>query len=632
MSTGLRSLGPNGAFARDLSWFAVRQCQMEMAELIEQTIESQQNALLESGTGTGKTFAYLVPPLLFGKKTLISTRTKHLQEQLFQKDIPVVCKTLDLKPEVRMLKGRANYLCMQLYDRAQKAPDMYGFSDRVKRVYDWVMERGNGDISEYGLPEDERRMMTVTAQTCIGSKCEFWKPCFANRARQEARKADVLVVNHDLLSLGVAHSDPEDDSSITSGFDVIIVDEAHRFPEIACQSLGIVVSKERIDEFCRLLESSAESVDLDPLLIASVAKSLTETAVYLSQAIDVGQMSLEKFQECRNLTDGYWKMIKILEQLSQTLEPHIEISPEIETCRDQALRIVDDAETIFERDQFEVASWCETGKRGFSINRLPLQPGKVFGPAIEEFKGSWIFTSATMAVGNDFSHFEQSMGIKADVHQRWESPFDFEQQTLLYFPPGMPLPNAPSREEYDRRVAQIIEKTAPLTQGRILALFTSIASMKAARDYLAERVDFTLLCQFDRSNTQLLDDFTRDGNAILLGTMGFWEGVDIKGDSLVCVIIDKLPFAPFDNPKENVRRSLMVEKGMDFFNDWQVPNAVLTLKQGSGRLIRDSSDRGLLVLCDPRIKQKLYGRKFLESLPPMPRTDSMARIREFFST
>ncbi len=641
MSASASVLGPQGPFARDLDWFAVRDCQMEMADAIESAIDTEQIALLESGTGTGKTFAYLVPPLLSGKKTVISTRTKHLQEQLFQKDIPVVCEVLDLKPNVRLLKGRSNYLCLLRHEHAQKNPDLLGFSRKFDRVYNWVMEHDDGDISEYGLSAEEHRQMTATSRTCVGRDCEFWNPCFANRARQDARQADVLVINHNLLSLEMARGGSEDDRSTIHGFEVVIVDEAHRFPEIACESLGVTVSKERLEEFCTNLESVSKLGDLDVRLVASITSSLTDVAERLSRELsaesgeDKGAaytaMSLERFEEYRNLVQGYRKIVQILDNAVQQLEPFIESSREIEMCRDMALNIIEDANQIFERDNVEVASWCETTRRGFSLNRLPLQPGKVFGPAITEFPGSWIFTSATIAVGDDFSLFESNMGFSDSIHDRWESPFDFENQTLLYFPANMPLPVAATRKEFDRRVAEVVEEIVPLTHGRVLALFTSVASMKSARDYLAERIDYTLLCQYERSNAQLLEDFKQDGNAVLLGTMGFWEGVDIKGDALACVIIDKLPFAPFDNPKENARRELMESNEESFFFDWQIPNAVLTLKQGSGRLIRDVSDRGMLVLCDPRINQKSYGRTFLDSLPPMPRTDSLKRVSEFFS-
>ncbi len=627
------ALGPQGPFVQNLSWFSIRECQIQMAEMIEQLLDSGQHALLESGTGTGKTFAYLVPPLLHNKKVLISTRTKHLQEQLFQKDIPVVCEVLGLQPVIRMLKGRANYLCLLRHDRAKKNPDLLGIDRKIFNVYDWVMDRGDGDISEYGMPQEELQMMTATTQTCVGSECDFWKECFANRARQDAKDADILVVNHNLLSLGVAHHDLKDESSITHGFDVVIVDEAHRFPEIACNSLGITFSQERIDEFCRNLESVAPTVDLDINVVASATKQLTESADYLSREIaaESFEVPLDIFENNKQLADAYWNIVKILDNTIGHLESHVEVSRDVEMCRNLAANIADDARTIFEREKFEVAYWCESGKSGFAVNQLPLEPGKVFGPAIMEFDGSWVFTSATIAVGDDFSYFEQSMGLDDTVRRRWESPFDFKKQTLAYFPPNMPLPVNPTREEYNQRVIEVIEKVVPLTQGRTLALFTSIASMKAAKEYLAEHINFTLLCQYDQSNSQLLEDFMRDGNAVLLGTSGFWEGVDIKGDALSCVIIDKLPFVPFDTPKEKTRRSLMEAQGKSFFNDWQVPSAVLALKQGIGRLIRDASDRGVLVLCDPRIHQKAYGQKFLDSLPPMPQSNSIDRISEFFS-
>ncbi len=631
--TSYEVLGPAGPFARKLDWFTVRDCQLEMAESVEDAIITQQVALTESGTGTGKTFAYLVPPLLHGKRTIISTRTKYLQEQLFQKDIPIVCEMLGVQPVVKILKGRANYLCLKRHDHATKQVDMLGFTQKFNAVYNRVMERDDGDISEYSLRADERQRMTMTADMCLGSNCEFSKPCFANRARQEARKADVLVVNHNLLSLAVTPGCEEDERSILHGIDAIIVDEAHRFPDIAAESLGISVSQARLDEFCTNLEEASEFGDMDVGVIASITRTLTEAVVQLKKEIDAEEteLSLAQFEECDNLAQGFRKIVGILETAIKELEPHTESSPQLERCRDQLSTIIHDAELIFERDSFEVASWCESTARGFCLNRLPLEPGRDFGPLISNFDGSWIFTSATLAVGDDFSHFEHSMGLSNSITGRWESPFNFERQTLLYMPSDMPLPVPKNRQEFDQRVVEVIAQVAPLTQGRILALFTSSAAMKAAKEYLTDRIDYTLLCQYERSNAQLLADFERDGNAVLLGTMGFWEGVDIKGDSLMCVVIDKLPFGRFDTPKEVARRALMEENGNSFFNDWQIPNAVLTLKQGSGRLIRDITDRGVLVLCDPRIYQKSYGRTFFDSLPPMPRSKSLEAIAQFFN-
>ncbi len=634
MSTSIEILGQSGPFVEKLDWFAVRDCQMQMAQSVEATIETSQVAVFESGTGTGKTFAYLVPPLLHGKKTVISTRTKHLQEQLFYKDIPVVCEVLDIQPSVSILKGRSNYFCLKRHEQAQQNPDLLGFTRKFDDIYNRVMECDNGDISGYHLSSDERQKMTTTADTCIGPDCEFWKSCFVNRARQQARQSDVLVVNHNLLSLAVIQGAAEDESTILHNVEAVIVDEAHRFPEIAAQTLGISISNERLDEFCANLEQAAGHGEMDVNLVASITRGVSEAVTQLKAKIgpDYKQLSLAQFEDNQELLGGYWNIVDLLESSVEKLEPYNEVSPQIEKCTNQLATIVDEAKTIFERSSDDVASWCESTKRGFSLHRLPLEPGRVFGPVILDFPGSWVFTSATMAVGEDFSHFEHSMGLSQSITDRWDSPFDFQKQTLLYFPPNMPLPVHQQRKEFDNRVVEVIEQVVRMTKGRVLALFTSSASMKTAREKLSERLDYKLLCQYERPNSQLLEEFMQDGHAVLLGTMGFWEGVDIKGDALACVIIDKLPFARFDTPKETARRALMEESGQSYFNDWQVPNAVITLKQGSGRLIRDATDRGILVLCDPRINQKSYGQAFLKSLPPMPRSDSIEKIGDFFAS
>lgn len=603
-----------------------------MADSVEAAIQTNQVALLESGTGTGKTFAYLVPPLLNGKKTVISTRTKHLQEQLFRKDIPEVCETLDIHPVVEILKGRSNYFCLYRYDKANRQPDLFKFHNKIIQVHQWVLESGNGDISEYGLREDERQSMTTTVETCIGSQCEFWNDCYVNKARQRARSADVLVVNHNLLSLLLPHNSG-DDAGILQDVDVVVVDEAHRFPEIAAQSLGISISKERLDRFCTNLENAGDASDLNPAAVAEITNAISNSAKAMRREIggDNTQISIAEFEERSELVECYWDVVKILEETVRVLEPHVESSREVELCCDQVRDIAEDARTILERDSFEVASWCETSRKGFSLHQLPLEPGKVYGPLISEFEGSWIFTSATLSVGREFSHFENSMGLSDSITNCWDSPFDFEKQALLFTPANMTMPDFSSRQVYDQQVGEVVEKIVPLTQGRVLVLFTTVSSMKAVREYLTERIDYTLLCQYERSNTALLQEFKRDGNAVLLGTMGFWEGVDIKGDALACVIIDRLPFSPFDTPKERARRSHMEENEQNYFRDWSLPNAVLMLKQGSGRLIRDEEDRGMLIVCDPRVFTKSYGKTFLQSLPPMPQSSSFGKVSEFFS-
>ena len=624
-------LGPDGPFNKIFEWFSVRDCQREMAEAIDSAIEQNENLIVESGTGTGKTFSYLVPPLLAKKKTVISTRTKNLQEQLFQTDIPWVCKALGISPEVRVLKGRSNYLCLFRHDQLNRQPDMLGATARINRIYDWVSERDDGDISEYPrLSSEHKKMITSTAENCLGSQCEFSKECYVNRARIKARSADVLVVNHNLLCLNFQHSG-EDESGLLSDAEVIVVDEGHRFPEIAAQTMGISISKERLLQFCRNLQQAALDSELDQVWLdqkcAEMAQLTEDARTKVSD--DSVKVLVSHLTDNREFMTTYWKIVHLLEEFVCDIEPIMETSRELELCRDHALEIIEDAKCIFERENEDCATWYESSRSGFSLSQIPLEPGNHYGPLITDFSGSWIFTSATLSVGEDFSHFQSRIGLEGVVSERWESPFNFKKQALVYFPRDMPQPKY--RDLYDESVAEVVKQVMPLSSGRAFVLFTSHYSMNYVYKLLDGKLNFTLLCQGHDTSSNLLERFKDDGNAVLLGTSSFWEGVDVKGEALSCVIIAKLPFIPPNDPLLIAREVLMNKVGKNIFSDWQVPSAVLSMKQGTGRLIRDSSDKGVLILCDPRIKTSGYGKKFLDSLPPMKKTDQLEDVRNFFA-
>ena len=629
MPDSARILGPDGPFDRSYKWFKVRECQQEMADEIESAIESKSHLIAESGTGTGKTFGYLVPPLVAGKKTVISTRTKNLQEQLYQSDIPWVCEALNIQPDVRVLKGRSNYFCLYRHDMANRQGDLLGKVERINRVHDWVVtERPDGDVSEYpGLPNEFRAMITSTADNCIGNVCEYSKECYVNRARSAARSADVLVVNHNLLCLNFLRGG-SDESGLLSSKDVIIVDEAHRFPEIAAQSLGTSVSTERLHQLISNLETAAKEDSAVEVWIEQTAKNIIQLAENANTALSdsTGNLSLNEVENNQEFMNCYKSICHELSHLAQNLDPLV--APSFEKCKNQAEEILVDAIDLFARQSEENASWCEKNKSGFNISRIPLEPGREFGARLVDFDGSWVFTSATLAVGSDFSHFMSRLGIDGAISVQWESPFQFDKQALAYFPSDMPQPN---NDRYDFAVAELIKKIMPITKGRTFVLFTSYRAMQSTHEMLDGDLDYTLLCQGKRSNTNLLEHFREDGNAVLLGTSSFWEGVDVKGEALSCVIIVKLPFSPPNDPIMTARGSYMESIGGNLFNDWQVPAAVLTMKQGAGRLIRDDHDKGMLVMCDPRVNTKAYGTKFLESLPPMPRTDKIEEVRRFFS-
>lgn len=628
MPESARILGPKGPFDQSYSWFKVRDCQRELADEIESAIQGKSHLIAESGTGTGKTFGYLVPPLIAGKKTVISTRTRNLQEQLYQSDIPWVCEALDINPDVRVLKGRSNYFCLYRHDMANRQGDLLGKVERINRVHDWVVtERPDGDISDFpGLPNEYRAMITSTADNCIGNVCEYSKECYVNRARSAARSADLLVVNHNLLCLNFLHGAAEE-SGLLSSKDVVIVDEAHRFPEIAAQTLGISISTERLHELVKNLENASKDDGAGELWIEQSAKNIIQLAEAAKTALSdfTGNHSLEEIQNNTAFMGCYMNICDELSLLAGNLDPLV--APSFEKCKNQAAEILEVATDLFARQSEENASWCEKNRQGFKISRIPLNPGREFRACLDAFDGSWVFTSATLAVGSDFSHFMSRLGIEDAISVQWESPFRFDKQALVYFPKEMPQPN---NDKFDAAVADLVKKIMPITSGRTFVLFTSYRAMQSTHEILHGELGYTLLCQGKDSNTNLLERFRDDGNAVLLGTSSFWEGVDVKGEALSCVIIAKLPFLPPNDPVMLARGNYLDSNGGDLFNDWQVPAAVLAMKQGAGRLIRGDQDKGMLIICDPRITTRVYGAKFLESLPPMRRTDKIEDVTRFF--
>ncbi len=632
MQSSTALLGPSGPFVKQFDWFSVRDCQLQMAEAVEAAIEQKSHLIAESGTGTGKTFAYLVPPLINKKKVVISTRTKNLQEQLFSKDVEWVQSALNLNVDVRVLKGRSNYFCLYRHDNLSQQSDMFVQNNAFERVYDWVMDSQDGDISNYpSLTSEQRAQVTSTSLNCLGGQCEFARDCYVNKARRNAASADVLIVNHNLLCLNFPSADDESQGYIGSA-DVVVVDEAHRFPEVAAQTLGIQVSAEGLVQFCKDFAAAAQISEIDLQWVDEKCSAIMASIKAARSALPSESYRAELPQLESNLEfiTEYSKIMKVMSDISDGLAGYEEQSRDLENIRKHADEIIEDSSNILHRQSEDNASWWETSRRGFSLSKIPLEPNKHFGPLIEEFDGSFIFTSATVAVGDDFSHFKQRLGLDQTVSLRWDSPFDFENQAMVYLPPELPDPRA--RDAYDDAVARVVEQVVNLSRGRTFVLFTSYNSINVAYRYLKDRVGYTLLRQGDgNSPAHLLKLFNEDGNAILLGTSTFWEGVDVKGGALSCVIIAKLPFIPPNDPMLTARQNLMEKNNQNVFSQWQLPSAVLSLKQGVGRLIRDVTDRGVLILCDPRVRTKQYGQKFLDSLPPMRKSADIEDVRKFFA-
>ena len=626
-------LASDGPFAKLLPGYAARPQQQEMAQAVAEALASSQILVAEAGTGTGKTFAYLVPALMSGQKVIISTGTKNLQDQLFHKDLPLVRKALGLPVDVALLKGRANYLCPHRMETALSEGRFLSRSHvaDLQTVREWSSRTRSGDIAELSeLPEDSPvwPQVTSTADNCLGAECDFIEECYLATARRRAQEADVLVVNHHLLFADMALKD-EGFGELLPGANAFILDEAHQLPDTASNFFGTTVSANQLFELSR--DSIAEDIRE-----AGENRQLRLFAEKLEKA--VRDMRLVFGQEQRR---GPWRELKdgaemqaavadvsgALENLVSVLQPLAVRGKGLEGCHERAELLAGRFELLTGPAPTGFIHWYETHTRSFTLNLTPMDVAKLFQAQVKSRPCGWVFTSATLAVGESFEHFTSQLGIQDAVTHRWDSPFDYQRQAVLYVPEGMPEPNSPGYTE------AVVEQALPVLEasgGRAFMLFTSHRALQQAAELIRERIPYPLLVQGEVPRTRLLEQFRELGNAVLLGTGSFWEGVDVRGEALSCVIIDKLPFASPGDPVLQARIDAMRETGGNPFMEYQLPQAVITLKQGVGRLIRDVNDRGVLVLCDPRLGSKSYGRVFIDSLPPMTKTRKLEVVQRFF--
>jgi len=627
-------LDAGGPIAQVLSGFAPRPQQQAMATLIEQTLAEHGTLLCEAGTGTGKTLAYLVPCLDADRKTIISTATKTLQDQLFERDIPLVKKALGVDVTVALLKGRANYLCRHRLDIARGSPEL-AMHEQAQLTYldEWARGSERGDIAgAVDLPDDARiwPYVTSTVDNCLGQACDFFDDCFVVKARREAAAADVVVVNHHLLFADMALRE-EGFAEILPSAHAIIVDEAHQIPDVASKFFGASLSTYQLRDLCRdSVKAAAGEAPDQPGLAEAVAS--------LESAVDGLVTGLR-----RHGTRGDWAHIagspaiaalfeavwSAICGLRDALEIASDRGPNAENCYSRALRFCARLElylSAHEDVDFQWIRWFETTNRGATLHATPVSVAEPFQSMIGSYAAAWIFTSATLSVGGDFSHFKRELGIKDPTEACWDSPFDYAAQGFLYLPGLDPEPRDPA---YVDAVANLAEPLLNAARGRTFMLFTSFNALDRCADLLRARVSYPLLVQGDAPRAELLRQFEMLGDGVLLGTATFWQGIDVRGPGLSCVIIDKLPFAPPDDPVTRARIAAMKANGDNPFMEYQVPEAVLALKQGAGRLIRDATDRGVLVLCDPRLETKSYGKSFLDSMPPMRRTHSLDEVVTF---
>ncbi len=633
-------LGPSGPFCKQINGYQVRDNQLALCDAIEDAIESGKTLAAEAGTGIGKTFAYLVPALLSGKKIIISTGTRHLQDQLFHTDLPRVIKALSVQSTSALLKGRSNYLCLH---RLKLAPHL-GFINRDTRsllteVDEWSKLTRSGDVSELtSLAEDSYvwPMVTSTAENCLGGECDSWEKCFVVNARKEAQAADVVVINHHLLLADMTLKN-EGFAELLPNADAFIIDEAHQLYDVAARFFGNTVSSRQLISLVR--DTIAEQVNdaSDMVELRGFAEDLEKSA--RDFRISLGEAGLReawlKVQNKPAVKQSLESLMTTLEDLIAALKIAAERARGLEQCYERALNIMLrlksflSIEKTAEEDPNAAILWYETYPKSFMLHATPIDVASIFQAHTDNFSNSWIFTSATLQVNKQFTHFANNIGLQDYQSGVWDSPFNYQKQSLLYLPDNLPQPAEPA---YTEQLMQAAIPVLHASQGRAFVLFTSYYAMYKARDYLKRMLPYELLVQGDFPKHQLLEKFRQADNAILLGTSSFWEGVDVRGESLSCVIIDKLPFASPGDPVMQARIDAIKQNGGQPFMEFQVPQAVITLKQGVGRLIRDVNDTGVLMIGDPRLKQKSYGRIFLNSLPSMPVTSDINDVENFFSS
>ena len=674
------ALEEGGDLARNIAAFAPRPAQQDLAAAIADAFDSRGMLLAEAGTGTGKTFAYLVPAILSGLKTIVSTGTRALQDQLYHRDLPRVRDALGVGLKTALLKGRANYLCHYRMRQAQGEPKFGSreLAAQFQRIVAWSGRTRMGDLAEVeALPDDSPLlpMVTSTAENCLGGECPFFGECFVVQARQRAQAADLVVVNHHLLLADLALRQ-EGFGEILPGAQAYVVDEAHQLPDLAAQFFGENLSARPLVELARDAVTECRQSAGALAVLQGPARELEHAVRVLRAAMDELPVrgTRRRAAELPEVEDALDALAQALRQMHAALLPLRAAAPGFDSCtarakefelrlqrwREQVAPTVlgegddefaadsvafdsdsaeeqetasavipipsDSAGAPVRRDDASVL-WYELTARGFRLSCTPLD---VSGPLAQHrarSQAAWVFTSATLAVGGRFEHYATKLGLHQPTTLLAPSPFDWQQQALCYLPRGLPDPGV---RHYHESVIDTLRPVLEASGGRAFVLFASHRALREAAELLRGG-PWPLFVQGEAPRSVLLERFRASGNGVLLGAASFREGVDVAGDALSVVVIDKLPFGAPDDPVFEARLEAIRRNGGNPFRDEQLPQAVIALKQGAGRLIRSETDRGVLVLCDPRLLSKSYGRVFLDSLPPLPKTRAMEDVAAFFA-
>ena len=640
MSSLPEIFSPDGPLAKAIGGYRVREQQVEMAERIAAAINSQSVFIAEAGTGTGKTFAYLVPALKSGGKVIVSTGTKTLQDQLFNKDLPMVRDALKAPVKIALLKGRANYVCPYHLQNALAEGRFLTRDDAAdaRRISNFAKTTQSGDKAECIEVSETSPVWnhaTSTRENCLGQDCPNYKECFVMLARREAMAADLVVVNHHLFFADVMLRD-EGMAELLPACNTVIFDEAHQLPEVATLFFGDSISTAQVLDLARDARTEGMTNARDCLDLPIASKQLEKVAkdLRLAVGLDAGRFSYGQLLEQPEFLPALKLLAVEIASFAALLETQAERAEGLEKCWQRALELVQRLAAWQKTGADGYVRWAEAFTHSLQLNSTPLDVAEIFKKQMGGHPRAWIFTSATLAVQGKFHHYCSELGLGEPESACWESPFDYGTQAMLYAPLGMPEPNSYG---YTDAVVDAAFPAVIAAGGGTFFLCTSLRAMRRTHELIKARLedeghDLPLLMQGEGSKNELLERFRHLGNAVLVGSQSFWEGVDVRGEALSLVVIDKIPFAPPDDPVLSARIEQMKQQGRNAFMEYQLPRAVINVKQGAGRLIRDETDRGVLMICDPRLLSKPYGRRVWQSLPPMKRTKILSDVIDFFAS
>ncbi len=637
----------DGPLARALEGFEPRGGQIEMAESVAAALAGRSVLLAEAGTGTGKTLAYLVPAILSRQRVLVSTGTKNLQEQIFFKDLPLLREALGVPFKATCMKGRGNYLCLHRFDAFRESPAIRSLDETLNlRILErWAEHTETGDRAEVeDLPEDLPFWTEIAATTenCIGAECPRYGDCFVVRMRQQAGESDVVIVNHHLLCADAAVRQSTFGEVIPRCSNAI-VDEAHQLEDVATQYFGLSVSNYRLDDLVRDVERAfavpANGDAEHRNQVATTARRIREHSRQFFSALHMVRFEWTtakaaeskarvKARDLARVAEDGAALISALESLQADVALTKDATEDVQAVGRRATEIKDDLRFLLKANDPGFVFFLETRGRGVFLRASPIDVSSTIRQLLLDRMDATILTSATLTVDGSFDYVRGRLGVGRATELKLDSEFDYQRQSILYLPKRIPDPR---QTDFAPAAAREIVSILQATSGRAFVLFTSYANLREVHRLASMELEYPILVQGTAPRSALLRDFKTTPNAVLLATSSFWQGVDVVGDALSCVIIDKLPFASPGDPITAARVEAITARGGSAFGEYQIPLAILTLKQGLGRLLRHRQDRGVLAVLDPRLKTMAYGRRFLASLPPAPVTSELSDVVRFFA-